>query len=133
MKRPADCVEENCSHEDSPDIIQIYSDDEEYAKWHIHNNWRPQSPDEDYLNSLHTITPTPTPIPGTAENPIELYNIVHPDLPLYELEISPPKSPQTNPTITFLPVQAIMDTGVSNYVASSKARRAGAQVVPISA
>lgn len=126
-------LKKDCSHEDSPDIIQIYSDDEEYAEWHICNNWHPQSPDEDYLNLLCTITPVPTPIPGTAENPIELYNIAHPDLPLYELEIGPPKLPRTNPTVTFLPVRAIMDTGAaSNYVASSKAWHAGAQVVPIS-
>ena len=118
--------------EGSPDIVQIFSDDEEYAEWHIWNNWCPESPNKEYLNSLCTITPAPAPIPGTAEAPLELYNIAHLDLPLYELEIGPPKSVQNNEPIMFLPVQAIMDTGAAlNYVAASKAQHAGAQVVPI--
>jgi hypothetical protein len=52
---------------------------------------------------------------------------------VYELEIGPPKSAAVNPTAVFLPVRAIMDTGAeSNYITALKARRAGAQIIPIS-
>jgi hypothetical protein len=101
--------------------------------WDPHPEWRPQSPDKAYLDSLRTITPSKLSLPGSKETPIELYHIANPSLPVYELEIGPPKSAAVNPTAAFLPVRAIMDTGAeSNYITALKARRAGAQIIPIS-
>ena len=97
-------------------------DCEQCREWNEQHGWRPQSPDEAYLASLRTITPSPTPIPGSKKAPIELYHIANPRLPVYELEIGPPKSVTIDPETVFIPVRALMDTGAeANYVAASKA------------
>ncbi|KAH9174276.1 hypothetical protein EDB89DRAFT_2067940 [Lactarius sanguifluus] len=101
----------------------------------LDTDWRPVSP----VFPEETAVPNPnlSPLPsnvlkGTKECPLEVYNVAHPGLPIYKVEIGPPKSTSSTTTPAFILVNTILDTGAeSNYLTAMKASAAGAQIFPI--
>jgi hypothetical protein len=71
---------------------------------------------------------------GSERNPLEVYSVEHPGLPVYSMTIGPPNLMLSTNTSTFVSVNIIMDTGAeSNYLTKGKANTAGAQIFPITA
>ena len=100
--------------------------------------WRPVSPefpDEPTPRALSPILEWPeTYSEGSKENPLEVYTVSHPGLPVYALGIGPPKATELEDVLNYEPVKTIMDTGAeSNYLTSQKAHLAGARIFPITA
>ncbi len=80
------------------------------------------------------LTPADFVAKGTKEDPLEVHNVVHPGLPVYGMEIGPPKTTLPMDVPVFIPVNTILDTGAeSNYLTAQKASAAHTQVFPITA
>ena len=91
------------------------------------DKWRPQSPDEAYLNSLQQWTSVTSPPKAEEEKPEELYCFASSSLPIYMTEIGPPKVSLSMAAAAETPVDTILDTGAeSNYILAKKAHEAGA-------
>ena len=104
------------------------------------NDWRPVSPvfpqdsEDPGLPPLNLLTPADFIAKGTKEDPLEVHNVAHPGLPVYGMEIGPPKTTLPMDAPVFVPVNSILDTGAeSNYLTAQKASAAHAQVFPITA
>ncbi|KAH9179909.1 hypothetical protein EDB89DRAFT_2224873 [Lactarius sanguifluus] len=101
----------------------------------LETDWRPVSPvfpETPVSPDLGFLSPPSAILKGTKEEPLEVFNVAHPGLPIYEMEIGPPKSKSPMNAPSFISVNTILDMGAkSNYLTARKARLAGAQVFPI--
>ena len=90
------------------------------------DSWRPKSPDEAYLNSLHQWTSITPPPDASKDKPEEMYCFSSSSLPIYMTEIGSPKVSASAAETANVPVKTILDTGAeSNYVLAKKAWEAG--------
>ena len=90
------------------------------------DSWRPKSPDEAYLNSLHQWTSITPPPDASKDKPEEMYCFSSSSVPIYMTEIGSPKVSASAAETANVPVKTILDTGAeSNYVLAKKAWEAG--------
>ncbi len=93
----------------------------------VPNNWQP---------GLNLIAPLPTPEPRRdPEGPLELFAIdsaKNPNLPVYVVQVGPPKATYPANAMQFILVRTILDTGAeANYITLHKAHLAKAQLFSI--